>query len=340
MTEETDEGAIVLGLPHARSLASKLEVNKKTGFVRFKGPKTGLENGAYPDYDRTADKTAKAICRVLKRKLPRSDVQRRVPTAKETQREESPARTKTQTRETEENSELSTSSDTDTESDSEQEPIESETESEDHIEKPSKRARKHKSRNRRAISKQSKNMDEIIRKHANKNGFKILADYVSDDTSSDSSARNNDGIKRRGISNSINRRKKQKRRTGGSKGVPAKLIKQTNFKYGPRPKSKNSRNRGGPKLAKSTSKGTRKPARVAPRIVTSDDESSEQSVFDSESDLDELPHTKYRRRKYGKSSNGGRVTTIRPAEPAKSGAEADNKLDEQLDEDTLNNFWK
>lgn len=73
---DVKQGGIVLSLPQCDSIASCWEINSKTGAVRFKGPKTGEEKHVYPDYERKADKTAKAICRVLRRKLPRSDAQR------------------------------------------------------------------------------------------------------------------------------------------------------------------------------------------------------------------------------------------------------------------------
>ena len=74
---DVKQSGVVFSIPQLDSIAADWEINSHTGAVRVKAPKTGLEHGAYPDYDKYANKTAKSVCRVLRRKLPRSNIQRK-----------------------------------------------------------------------------------------------------------------------------------------------------------------------------------------------------------------------------------------------------------------------
>ena len=336
---DVKQSGIVFSLPQLDSICSSWEINNRTGAVRVKAPKTGLEHGAYPDYDKYATKTAKSISRVLRRKLPRSDTQRKAggKIKKKNRRatDVKGSNSKKKAREASEgdsDSELDAGSELDVGSESansDDQSVVDFSESEPEPEQP-------KRRNKRKSSSRGGLMDESVRRKAKRLGHRILDNTDSEDSSNDiitesdyRKFRNNLGDK--------NDRGKRSRRTNKASARVQPLDSETDFdtesESDSQSRAKNSRNRNRRRTVKSA---TRKRPSKRLQLPSSDDESES-----------ELPSAKYRRRKRGNADQPrGRTTIIQPSEPepkkSKGAIESAEKSgsDESRETPDLEHFWR
>ena len=327
MTDVKQSG-VVFSIPQLDSISSSWEINNRTGAVRVKAPKTGLEENAYPDYDKYADKTAKSICRVLRRKLPRSNSQRKkggkIAKTGRTPRDLSESRSKKKERETpEKQGDSATESEENSNSESEINSSEAESEAEE-----SKHRNKRKSSSRRGF------MDKSVRRKAKQLGHRILDDPDSEDSANDIVTESDYRKFRHNMGDKDDRRKKSKRRNKASSRIQpldSETDSDTESEQDSEHGAQNSRNRNRRRTVKSA---TRKRTSKRLQSGSSDDES-------------ESPAAKFRRRKRtGNSKHKGKFSFIEPSEPepkkSKRGAESGDKSESEGSRETpdLEHFWR
>ena len=336
---DVKQSGIVFSLPQLDSICASWEINNRTGAVRVKAPKTGLEHGAYPDYDKYATKTAKSISRVLRRKLPRSNTQRKSggKIKKKNRRATSVKRsyTKKKAREAPEDdsdSDRTVESELDVGSESAYSGAESVvdfSESEPEPEKP-------KRRNKRESSSRGGFMDKSVRRKAKRLGHRILENTDSEDSSNDIITESDYRKFGNNMGNKNDRGERSRRTNKASARVQplnSETDSVTESESDSELRAKNSRNR---KRRRTVKSATRKRPSKRLQLPSSDDESES-----------ELPSAKYRRRKRGVANQPrGRTTIIQPSEPepkkSKGAIESAEKSGSEESRSTpdLEHFWR